>query len=79
MQLNCMVNRELTRRVKFGQEVAWASRAAHNDLLLVLSLVEAMDTRAGLWKHAKLDGADNADLKVHTCYSVPEKYTFTSC
>ena len=65
MQLNCMVNRELTRRVKFGQEVAWASRAAHADLLLVLSLVETMDKRAGLWEHAKLSGPDTADLKVH--------------
>jgi hypothetical protein len=72
VQLNCMVNRELTRRVKFGQEVAWASRAAHNDLLLVLSLVEAMDTRAGLWKHAKLDGADNADLKSNPVLAVPD-------
>ena len=60
MQLNCMVNRELTRRVKFGQEVAWASRAVHADLLLVLSLIEAMDKKAGLWGHATLDESDTA-------------------
>ena len=73
-QLNCMVNRELTRRVKFGQEIAWASRAAHNDLLLVLSLVEAMDKKAGLWEHATLDGSDTAGKvcipQLHVLYYV---------
>ena len=47
-----MVNRELTRRVKFGQEVAWASRAIHSDLHVTLDLVKTMDKKAGLWEHS---------------------------
>ena len=52
VQLNCMVNRELTRRIKFGQEVAWASRAVHSDLHVTLNLVKVMDKNAGLWEHS---------------------------
>lgn len=50
MQLNCMVNRELSRRVKFGQEVAWASRAVHSDLTMTLELVKKMDSNSGVWQ-----------------------------
>ena len=55
IQLNCMVNRELTRRVKFGQEVAWASRAVHSDLHVTLNLAKTMDKKTGLWEHAVSD------------------------
>lgn len=50
-----MVNRELTRRVKFGQEVAWASRAVHSDVHTTLSLVKALDKKTGLWEYALSD------------------------
>ena len=60
VQLNCMVNRELTRRIKFGQEVTWASRAVHADLHVTLNLVTTMDERAKIWEHSL--GSD--DLKV---------------
>ena len=46
-----MVNRELTRRVKYGQEVAWSSRAIHSDLHVILDLVKAVDKKADLWEH----------------------------
>jgi hypothetical protein len=60
VQLNCMVNRELTRRVKFGQEIAWASRAVHCDLHNALTLVKSMDERAQLWEHCTVDSEDKA-------------------
>ena len=59
--LNCMVNRDLTRRVKLGQEVAWASRAVHSDLHLILRLVKTMDQKAGLWEHVTT--AENAKVQ----------------
>ena len=55
-----MVNRELTRRVKQGQEVAWASRAVHSDIHVILDLVKAMDKKAGLWENAR----ESEELKV---------------
>lgn len=66
-----MVNRELTRRVKFGQEVAWASRPVSSDILVTLDLVKALDKKAGLWEHAMLE---SAELKVlyYTCAYMSE-------
>jgi hypothetical protein len=68
VQLNCMVNRELTRRVKFGQEVSWASRAVHADLHVTLNLVKTMDEKAKLWEHSL--GSDNT--KPNPVVSVPD-------
>ena len=67
IQLNCMVNRELTRRVKFGPEVAWASRAVHSDLLLILNLVKSMDTKASFLESAVLSEEDKAKVHVYSC------------
>ena len=67
VQLNCMVNRELTRRVKFGQEVAWASRAVHADLHVTYNLVKTMDEKAKLWEHSL--GSDNTKVSLlHVIY-----------
>ena len=62
VQLNCMVNRELTRRVKTGQDVSWASRAVHKDLHLLLRLVTALDKKMGLWEYG-----DEGTGKVCVC------------
>ena len=67
VQLNCMVNRELTRRVKLGQEVAWASRAIHSDLLLVQQLVKTIDKKAELWEYALLAEQDTAKVQFDIC------------
>ena len=72
IQLNCMVNRELTRRVKFGPEVAWASRAVHSDLLLILNLVKSMDTKASFLESAMLSEQDKAKVRVCS-YSTDQK------
>lgn len=53
VQLNCMVNRELTRRVKVCQDVSWASRAVHMDLHLLLRLVTALDKKMELWEYGE--------------------------
>lgn len=66
IQLNCMVNRELTRRVKFGPEVAWASRAVHSDLLLIQNLVKSMDSKVSFWEPAMLSEQDKAKVSVVT-------------
>lgn len=71
-----MVNRELTRRVKFGQEVAWASRAVHSDLHITLSLVKALDKKTGLWERAV---SDTTDQKVfHTCICATLVFTYVT-
>ena len=43
-QLSCMVNRELTRRVKHCPSSAWARRSLHSDLQHLLKLIK--------WAHA---------------------------
>ena len=53
-----MINRELTRRVKFGQEVSWASRAVHSDILVTLELIKALDKRAELWERSLLESIE---------------------
>ena len=56
-----MINRELTRRVKFGQEVSWASKSVHSDILVTLDLVKALDEKEKLWEYSILE---STELKV---------------
>ena len=65
-----MVNRELTRRVKFGQEIAWASRAVHSDLLATLNLVKFMDRKAQQWEFYAADPKVCPDMCTHEKPSV---------
>ena len=80
VQLNCMVNRDLTRRVKqcpLGG-VAWARRAIHSDLLLALKLISALDQKGELWEYASLvqpttgesDGEEVEQVLVCVCVCV---------
>ena len=53
--MNCMVNRDLTRRVKqTAQGAVWARKAVHSDLHLVLQLLKALDEKNELWEYAKV-------------------------
>ena len=57
-QLNCMINRELTRRVKLmSGGVAWGRRAVHSDMHLLLRLVRALDEAKELWEYSPVQPA----------------------
>ena len=67
VQLNCMVNRELTRRVKVGPESTWASRAVHKDIHLLLRLVTALDKKTGLWDNGEEENGKVRITQVDVC------------
>ena len=51
-QLSCIVNRDLTRRVKCGSEAAWSKRVLLEDVQLLLRVIHMLDKKAELWEHA---------------------------
>ena len=56
-QLNCMVNRDLTRRVKQCSGVAWAQKAVQSDMTVVHRLIQILDEKNKLWEHAQVQPA----------------------
>lgn len=51
-QLSCIVNRDLTRRIKPGSEAAWSKRVLSEDVQVLLRLIHNLDKMAELWEHA---------------------------
>ena len=49
-----MVNRDLTRRTKYGVGVLWAKKVVHSDLHLILRVIQALDQKNELWEHSKV-------------------------
>ena len=71
-QLNCMVNRDLTRRVKQCSGVAWAQKAVQSDMTVVHRLIQLLDEKNKLWEHAQVqpatgEGTETEEKEVHVC------------
>lgn len=69
-QLNCMVNRDLTRRVKQCSGVAWAQKAVQSDMTVVHRLIQILDEKNKLWEHAQVqpatgEGAETEEKEVY--------------
>ena len=72
-QLSCIVNRDLTRRVKCGLEASWSKRVLLEDVQLLLRVIHALDKKAELWEHASTVDRSSADEETPDVLEQPRK------
>ena len=75
-QLSCIVNRDLTRRVKCGSEMSWSKRVLLEDVQLLLRVIHVLDKKAELWEHASTVDRNSTDEETPVVLEQPKKVCF---